>query len=89
MEIRKGIETAQEKLEWAIKEMGGRINCKIINYQDEKYLVQFFLEMGNLISVKKINTCPIPEEWIEDTNPEKRGIHPKLRALLKKFVKKT
>lgn len=76
------IEEAQAKLDWAIKSLDGKCNCKVDDYKDEKYLVRFFVKRNEFI--KAIN---IPEEWVEDTNPNENYIRGELRSLLNKLEK--
>jgi hypothetical protein len=75
---KKMIEKAQKILDWAIINLNGSVKCKIDDYGDEKYLARFFKRSKKLI--KGVN---IPEEWIEDTNPNKNEIHDKLKSLLR------
>lgn len=79
---RKMIEKTQKILDWAIINLNGSGKCKTDDYRDEKFSVRFFTKENKLI--KGVN---IPEEWIEDTNPNKNEIHDKLRSLLRALEK--
>lgn len=73
---------AQKILDWAITNLNGRIRCKVVDYRNERYLVQFFTEENELI--RGVN---IYEEWVEDTNPKDNFIHDELYGLLRKLEK--
>lgn len=72
----------QKILDCAIMNLNGRFRCKVADYKDEKYLVDFFTEENELIKGVKIY-----EEWVEDTNPRDNFIHDRLCGLLRKLEK--
>ena len=78
----KMIEKTQKILDWAIMYLDESIKCKVDSYKGEKYPVRFFTKENKLI--KGVN---IPEEWIEDTNPNRNEIHDKLKSLLRNLEK--
>ena len=77
-EKEKRIDDAQEILNWAIIHLSGTIVCKVIDYKNENYRVQFFTKENKLIM-----PVQIPEEWIKGSNPRENLIHEALKTLLK------
>jgi hypothetical protein len=78
LERNEKIKEVEEILSWAITHLGGNITCKVIDYNNENYRVQFFTKENKLLM-----PVQIPEEWIEDSNPKENLIHDKLRTLLR------
>ena len=81
-EKEKRMAEAQEILHWGIMHLNGSIKCKVMDYKNESYRVQFFTKENELIMPVQIT-----EEWIEDTNPRETFIHDGLRSLLPNLEK--
>ena len=79
------IEEAQKKLDWAIMDINGTIKCKVDNYKNATYQVLCYGKKKELFGGVVII---VPEEWIEDTNPEGNHIRNELKSLLRHLEKK-
>ena len=82
MEQDEKMKQAQEVLDWAIKHVNGSIHCKVIQYKQGIYRVQFFKKDNTLIMPVQIS-----EDWIKESKPKENILHNSLRLVITNLEK--
>jgi hypothetical protein len=71
-EKEKRMAEAQEILDWAIMHLNGGVKCKVMNYKNESYQVQFLTKENELIMPVQILLIPM------NLATQSEGIWPRL-----------
>jgi hypothetical protein len=72
------LKEVQELLDWAITNLNGSIQCKVIDYKYKSYRVQCFTKDNKLIM-----PVQIAEEEVKQCSPKENLIPDKLKILLR------